>query len=120
VVHLLDVRSEAEMSVKLMSLVWEKSDHKGSELLTLLAIADNANDETAEAYPSLGLLSTKTRLAPRSVQYVLDKLYASGELELVKRGRWGVANLYRINTQALRHKPSKVKVKSEPKLTVVT
>jgi DNA-binding transcriptional ArsR family regulator len=108
------------VSVELMSLVWERSDHKGSELLTLLAIADNANDETAEAYPSLSLLSTKTRLAPRSIQYVLDKLYEGGELELVKRGRWGVANLYRINTQALRHKAAKVSAKEEPKLTVVT
>ena len=108
------------MSIALMSLVWERSDHKGSELLTLLAIADNANDETEEAFPSIALLSRKTRLAPRSIQYVLTKLYDSGELTLVRRGRWGQASVYRINTQTLRDREPKLTTQEAPKLTVVT
>ncbi len=70
------------MSIRIMSLVWERSQHKGSELLLLLAIADNANDQGV-AYPSIRTLAKKTRLRERTVQYLLrDKLEPSGELRI--------------------------------------
>ena len=100
---LLDMREEAAVSARLVGLVWDGSTHKGSELLVLLAIADNANGEKDEAYPSVGYLAEKTRLSRRNVQYVLKALYASGELEVVKEGGWGNrANVYRLNAKMLR------------------
>jgi hypothetical protein len=40
------------MSIKVMSLVWEKSQAKGKELLLMLAIADFA-DDWGEAFPGI-------------------------------------------------------------------
>jgi hypothetical protein len=54
------------MSISIMTLVWSESQHKGSELLLLLAIADNANDQGI-AYPSLRTLAKKTRMSRRNV-----------------------------------------------------
>lgn len=62
-----------------MTLVWEKSQHKGSELLLLLAIADNANDQGL-AYPSIKTLARKTRLEPRHVKRLLRVLEQGREL----------------------------------------
>lgn len=67
------------MSMRMMTLVWEKSQHKGSELLLLLAIADNANDQGL-AYPSLNTLAKKTRLDRRHVKRLVRVVERSGEL----------------------------------------
>jgi hypothetical protein len=67
------------MSIAIMSRVWAESQHKGSELLLLLAIADNANDQGV-AYPSVRTLAKKTRLHPHHVKKLLRVLEASGEL----------------------------------------
>lgn len=88
------------MSIKLLSLVWESSQHKGGNLLVLLAIADYA-DEHGIAYPSVKKLAEKSRLSTRAVQYALQALYESGELELVSEGRFDKANVYRVNAKNL-------------------
>jgi hypothetical protein len=67
------------MSIRMMTLVWDQSQHKGSELLLMLAIADNANDQGV-AYPSIRTLAKKTRLHPHHVKKLLRVLEASGEL----------------------------------------
>jgi hypothetical protein len=67
------------MSIRMMTQVWDQSQHKGSELLLLLAIADNANDQGV-AYPSVRTLAKKTRLHPHHVKKLLRVLEASGEL----------------------------------------
>lgn len=89
-----------------MNLVWTRSEHKGSELLLLLAIADNANDD-GFAFPGINLLARKMRLTPRAVQYVLKKLLTDEdrELDIVKRGGQGRANEYQIRTKTLRLRP---------------
>jgi hypothetical protein len=69
------------MSIRMMTLVWDQSQHKGSELLLLLAIADNANDQGV-AYPSVRTLAKKTRLSRRNVQYLINKVEQSGELRV--------------------------------------
>jgi helix-turn-helix protein len=69
------------MSMRMMTLVWEKSQHKGSELLLLLAIADNANDQGI-AYPSIGTLAKKTRMSRRSIQYLIHRVEQTGELHV--------------------------------------
>jgi hypothetical protein len=61
--------------------VWERSQHKGSELLLMLAIADNANDQGL-AYPSAKTLAKKTRLSNRQVQRLIRVVTRSRELEV--------------------------------------
>src|ERR671931_438908 len=56
------------MSIKVMNWVWDNSPTKGTELLMLLAIADNAADDGGNAYPSIRTLARKTRLDDLTVQ----------------------------------------------------
>lgn len=70
------------MSIKVMTFVWEHSHHKGSVLLTLLAIADFASDDGTNAYPAIATLAEKTRMTERNVQIVLKKLETSQELTM--------------------------------------
>lgn len=88
------------MSIEVMDRVWKHSKAKSGALLTLLAIADNADAETCEAYPGIDHLSKKTRLSRSGVKDATKRLIELGELEVVERGgyRQGVAraNRYRI------------------------
>ncbi|MCI2421531.1 helix-turn-helix domain-containing protein [Saccharopolyspora sp. K220] len=74
------------MSLKVMNWVWEYSPAKGTELLMLLAIADNASDDGTNAYPSVNTLARKTRLDQRTVQRIVRKLAAQGHLVVEERG----------------------------------
>jgi hypothetical protein len=85
------------MSIKVMTYVWEHSQHKGSELLTLLAIADFSHDDGTNAYPSIASLATKTRMTERNVQMVLRKLQASEELSLERNAGPKGCHLFRVN-----------------------
>lgn len=84
------------MSVRVMAKVWETSRLSGSALLTLLAIADNANDEGV-AFPSQARIAAKTRMSERQVRSIIKKIEASGELLVTKErsGRF-FRNRYRI------------------------
>lgn len=95
------------MSISVMSEVWNKSQHSGSELLMLLAIADFSDDH-GKAYPSVSTLSTKCRMSRRNVQYVINNLKSSGELTVsIKKGPPPkFPNLYRVNLNALQAKPT--------------
>lgn len=95
------------MSIDVMSAVWKHSEHKGTDLLTLLSIADNASDD-GFAYPGYDYIAAKTRMSKRAVQNVVKKLIASGELSLVAQGTQGRSNLYSINVAELRSKPVQV------------
>lgn len=83
------------MSVRTMAKVWEYSQHGGTELLALLALADFADDD-GNSFPSVGTLARKCRLQPRRMNYILASLEESGEVEIRKnKGRLGT-NLYKI------------------------
>ena len=85
------------LSIKIMSEVWEHSKLRGSQLLLLLALADNAKDETREAWPGTAYLARKTRLSVRAIHRLISELEASKELSVERnRGRNRV-NLFRIN-----------------------
>jgi hypothetical protein len=94
------------MSISVMSEVWNKSQHSGSELLMLLAIADFSDDH-GKAYPSVSTLSNKCRMSRRNVQYVINNLKFSGELTVsINKGPPPkFPNLYRINLNALQAQP---------------
>jgi hypothetical protein len=84
------------LSARASGQVWKLSRHKGSELLVLLAIADNAKDDGRDAWPGIPELARKTRLTERNIQLVLRKLEKSGELVIERNAGPNRANLYHI------------------------
>jgi hypothetical protein len=86
------------MSVRVMTLVWEKYPAGGSELLLMLALADWANDAGDRIYPSVGTIAKKVRQSERNVQRLLRRIEKSGWLEIVdnKHGGHGLTRRYRI------------------------
>jgi hypothetical protein len=83
-----------------MAAVWERSQHSGTSLLMLLAIADFADDD-GRAYPSIPTLARKCRMKERNAQYILAELVESGELSAQRgKGPRG-SNVYRIKLASL-------------------
>ncbi len=79
-----------------MTWVWDKSPTAGNERLVLLAIADTADDDGRNAWPSMSTLARKTRLDIRTVQRVIRRLEGSGQLVVeVAAGRAGT-NVYTV------------------------
>ena len=72
------------MSIKVHSTAWELSSQKGGELLTLLAIADMANDN-GYAWPGVGAIMKKNRMSKRQTLRMLQHLEEIGELFINKR-----------------------------------
>lgn len=78
-----------------MTAVWEKSTHKGGELLLLLALADRANEE-GYCWPGLDNLTKRCRVSKNTlIKYTLC-LEQSGELIVCRRP--GIVNLYIVLT----------------------
>ena len=92
------------MSIAVQTRVWQESQHKGSALLLLLAIADCCNDEGKNAFPSVRTLAKKTRQTERNVQLLIAKLQESGELSVeVGKAQYGT-NCYTIHLDTLGQK----------------
>lgn len=108
------------MSIEVMNLVWTRSTQKGSSLLLLLAIADNANSK-GEAYPGIDYLSRKVRMSRRQTQRLVQELDRTSELAVI----WGGAgpkdaHFYFIlvgkspgEIQAAKEKAAKINAKRE-------
>jgi hypothetical protein len=86
------------MSIRVMSLVWAHSQLSGSGLLTMLAIADWADDE-GRAYPAINTLAKKCRLSERGTRYGVHQAERVGELLIEANAGPGGANLYRVLVQ---------------------
>ena len=84
-----------------MHQVWERLDCSGPELLLALALADFANDQGANVFPSVATLASKTRQSARTIQRQLaefrrvDWLLTGPEGSLA--GGRGRSVRYRIN-----------------------
>lgn len=76
------------MSVKIMSRVWESSKQKGTDLLLLLALADNADDE-GYCWPGIEYLRKKIRMTSRSVINALQRIEEDGEVIINHNRRSG-------------------------------
>lgn len=70
------------MSWQATAWVIEKSAHKGSALLTMLCIANCANEAGTDAFPGLPRLAKDTRMSVRQVSRIIEKLESSGELDV--------------------------------------
>jgi len=90
-----------------MATVWDKSQHSGTNLLMLLAVADFADDD-GMAFPSVGKLATKCRMSKRNAQDRLRELAESGELTIKKNQGPPpkFPNLFMINLKSLGVKPT--------------
>jgi hypothetical protein len=87
------------MSIKVMTRVWESSQTAGSQLILLLAIADNANDYGI-AWPGVEHLSKKIRMSAQSVMRLTVEIETCYPYELNvhrDRGR-GRVNRYCVTT----------------------
>lgn len=64
------------MGIKLIVEVLDHApkDLTAAELLVLIAIAEEANDLTREAWPGMAKLARRVRMAPVSVRHVFDRL----------------------------------------------
>lgn len=89
------------MSIDVISSVWKHSKQRGTALLMLIAIADNAN-EYGEAWPGIDYLAEKCRMKRRNAQLLIKELEDSGELVVARQeGKdtpHGKTNLYTIVT----------------------
>jgi hypothetical protein len=98
------------MSVRVMSWVWEHSPAAGTDLLVLLAIADNADDSGGNAWPSIATLGRKCRISPRTVQRSIRKLELDGLLQVDEQGGRGGSNRYRLVIDTPRQSVTPVKL----------
>ncbi len=88
------------MSIAVMTDVWRRSQHSGSHLLMMLALAD-FSDDGGNCYPAVSTLAAKCRMKPRNANVVLAALRDSGELQIkLNEGPKGT-NRYRIVLSAL-------------------
>jgi hypothetical protein len=85
------------MSIKIMNAVWQFSNQKGTSLLLMIAIADNANDG-GEAWPGIEYLAHKIRMSERQTQRLVRDLEKTDELIVERGGGRGNAHRYFILT----------------------
>lgn len=73
------------MSVKAMQWVWEHSRSGGNLRLVLLAIADSADHDGDNAWPSVATIAAKCSLSERTVQRAIQVLEEMGELVVARQ-----------------------------------
>lgn len=74
------------MSVKLLDRVWEAPMPTMAMKLVALKLADYANDEGENIYPSVGTIERKTGVSSSVVRECLADMEASGLLEVIEEG----------------------------------
>jgi hypothetical protein len=77
------------MSVKVMTMVWERYPDGGGDMLLALALADHSHDDGTHIYPSVDSLAKKTRQSVRTVQYQLGRMKEAGWLIATNAGDGG-------------------------------
>lgn len=87
------------MSIRVMTLVWDRSQHTATDLLMMLALADFSDDQ-GNSYPGVPALALKCRMSTRNANLILAKLRCSGELEVRQNEGPLGTNRYRITLNA--------------------
>lgn len=83
------------MSVKVMAAVWELK-LTAPQLIVMLALADHADDEGRNAYPSLARLAWKTGYSESTVRRILKQLSDTAILDREERA--GQTTMYTLHT----------------------
>jgi len=68
------------VSIYVSTWCWQHSRASGADLLVLLAIADQANDDGQEAWPSHATLADRCRVSVKTTQRATQRLMELGEL----------------------------------------
>lgn len=86
-----------------MSLVWDHYPNGGGEFLTALCLADHADHDGGNIFPSIARIAAKTQQGERTVQRHLATMRNSGWLVVVKEasGIRGQATAYRIPIESI-------------------
>lgn len=84
------------MSVRVQAWVWEHSQAEGMTRLVLLAIADSAEDDGSDAWPSFETLTKKCHCSESTVRRAIRRLEELGELEF-QRVRHANGQLWRYS-----------------------
>lgn len=84
------------MSVAVTSWVWKYSTASATELLVMLALADQADDD-GMSWPSIAYLARKTRVHQDTVRRALRDLIRDGQIS--REERIGHSNVYRVLMQ---------------------
>ena len=87
------------MSISLMTDVW-RLPLQATRKMVLLALADNANDEGTDCWPSVGKLVEKCSMSERAVQGHLAALEEDGYIK--RHERLGRSNKFTINVDRIR------------------
>lgn len=82
-----------------MSWVFEHSQSTLADRLVLLAIADHANHDGLDAYPSIDHLARKAKVSRATVQRALTRLVELGELQIEHGSGRGHTSRYRVLTE---------------------
>lgn len=107
------------MSVKIMSMVFDRFPMGGNERLLALALADHANDDGANIHPGFERLAKKVMVSERTVIRLIQRLVDIGWLIKMTTGNSvrGIANLYRISPDWIAGKSLPESVVSGDKLS---
>jgi hypothetical protein len=96
------------MSIHVMDWVWQHAQADPSELLVLLAIADNADDDGTNAWPSKQTLARKCRMSERNVHRITGRLAAAGQLLIdARKAPNGRGNRYSIPLERVSGLPAR-------------
>ena len=86
------------MGIGLMEAVWTQSEAEDSYRLLLIAIANNANDDSRVGWPGIAYLSVRIRKSERQTQRLIHDLAETEDLAV----EWGVGrgntNIYHVLT----------------------
>lgn len=99
------------MALNLMCAVLDRGPVDLAEMAVLLAIADSADKDTGEAWPSQARIAARARQTDRSVRNVVERLRRGGWLTWEKRLRANgsqASNVYTINLAKLGETPRNV------------
>ncbi|MDD2610668.1 MAG: hypothetical protein PHX60_13465 [Giesbergeria sp.] len=106
-----------------MTLVWDKFPASGSELLTMLALADWCGDDGGSLYPSMAAVAGKIRASEKQARRIIQGLVKDGYLTVVGNehgGAPGTTKQFRMNTQKLASLPDLPKKPTKTAPTYVT
>jgi hypothetical protein len=77
------------MSISLMDAAWRNFPGGGSDLLVLLKMADLADDEGGNLFPSIGYLASFVRLSTGQTRRVVHRLIDEGWISVVANSAGG-------------------------------
>lgn len=88
------------MSVHVSSFVWKHSETRLGDRLVLLCLADKADENGRNVFPSVRTIARETRLSERAVQLALKNLRDSGRITRAGKHVEWKTTMYEIRMDA--------------------